>query len=182
MDLAERQEVVAKNRAVQRQVYGQTLDVLLRQLMMDLGINQVRLADVLGVSEQMLSQLINGYRAKSRDPGAGYRLQLLCELAEQVATGRVPAADTDIYVADIKRDPGTVLVPAQGRADAAGAAVKRAVREIQSSLRAVATAGDLLDAAELLDARHPELAAYLRVYGAARTPDAIAHYRSHLSD
>lgn len=44
--------------------------------------------------------------------------------------------------------------------------VKRVVREIQSLLRSVAAAGDIIEAADTLAPTHPELAEFLRVYGA----------------
>ena len=53
------------------------------------------------------------------------------------------------------------------------------VREIQSLLRSVAAAGDIIEAADTLASSHPELAEFLRVYGAGRTSDAVAHYQSH---
>lgn len=53
------------------------------------------------------------------------------------------------------------------------------VREIQSLLRSVSAAGDIIDAADSLAPSHPELAEFLRVYGAGRTADAVAHYESH---
>jgi hypothetical protein len=55
------------------------------------------------------------------------------------------------------------------------------VREIQSLLRSVAAAGDIIDAADALAPTHPELAEFLRVYGAGRTADAVAHYEGHQS-
>lgn len=57
--------------------------------------------------------------------------------------------------------------------------VKRVVREIQSLLRSVAAAGDIIDAADTLAPSHPELAEFLRVYGAGRTSDAVTHYQAH---
>jgi len=43
-------------------------------------------------------------------------------------------------------------------------------------LRAVASATEILQAAELLEAQHAELAEVLRVYGAGRSDEAVAHY------
>lgn len=53
------------------------------------------------------------------------------------------------------------------------------VREIQSLLRSVAAASDIIEAADALAPTQPELAEFLRVYGAGRTSDAVAHYQSH---
>ena len=55
------------------------------------------------------------------------------------------------------------------------------MREIQSLLRSVSDAGDIIDAANSLAPTHPELAEFLRVYGAGRTADAVAHYEAHQS-
>ncbi|SDL42778.1 hypothetical protein SAMN05421806_1394 [Streptomyces indicus] len=128
----------------------------------------------------MVSQLINAQRAKSRSPEVAHRLALLRDLAEQAAAGHIDRAGAVARMEEIKQDTSTLLVPAQGRTEPpADMAVKRAVREIQAQLRAVAGAGDLLDAAKKLDEAYPEIAEFLRVYGTARTPDAIAYYKRH---
>ncbi|HWM37861.1 MAG TPA: DNA-binding protein, partial [Streptomyces sp.] len=43
----------------------------------------------------------------------------------------------------------------------------------------VSDASDILDASSSLASTHPELAEFLRVYGAGRTADAVKHYESH---
>lgn len=51
------------------------------------------------------------------------------------------------------------------------------MRTLQAVLRATASAAELLSAAERLETTHPGIAELLRVYGAGRTNEAVAHYR-----
>ncbi|GAA3226741.1 hypothetical protein GCM10020256_37490 [Streptomyces thermocoprophilus] len=130
----------------------------------------------------MLSQLMSGQRAKIGNPAVVQRVQLLQELAAQVADGSVSAAEATERMEEIKRSQGGSVLTTTNTTNSSGApTVKRVVREIQSLLRSVAAAGDILQAADTLAPAHPELAEFLRVYGAGRTADAVAHYQSHQS-
>lgn len=151
------------------------------RLIDDLGLNQARLAAVLGLSAPMLSQLMSGQRAKIGNPAVVQRVQALQDLAYQVADGSVSAAEATDRMDEIKRTQGgSVLINSGQTTTGSGApTVKRVVREIQSLLRSVSAAGDIIDAADTLAASHPELAEFLRVYGAGRTSDAVAHYEAH---
>ncbi len=84
---------------------------------------------------------------------------------------------------EIKKSQGGSVLTGTGQTTTTGGAptVRRVVREIQSLLRSVAAAGDIIDAADSLAPTHPELAEFLRVYGAGRTADAVAHYEGHQS-
>ena len=64
-------------RELQRGWYGEPLGELFRRLIADLGLNQSRLAAVLGLSAPMLSQLMSGQRAKIGNPDVAQRLQAL---------------------------------------------------------------------------------------------------------
>ncbi|MFF2780448.1 helix-turn-helix domain-containing protein [Streptomyces sp. NPDC058052] len=181
MDAAQ-QEATARARELQRSWYGEPLGALFRRLIDDLGLNQARLAAVLGLSAPMLSQLMSGQRAKIGNPAVVQRVQALQELAVQVADGSVSAAEATDRMDEIKKSQGgSVLTATSGQATNGSGAptVRRVVREIQSLLRSVAAAGDIIDAADSLAPHHPELAEFLRVYGAGRTADAVAHYESH---
>ncbi|MER5736194.1 MULTISPECIES: DNA-binding protein [unclassified Streptomyces] len=181
MDAAQ-QEATARARELQRSWYGEPLGALFRRLIDDLGLNQARLAAVLGLSAPMLSQLMSGQRAKIGNPAVVQRVQALQELAVQVADGSVSAAEATDRMDEIKKSQGgSVLTGTNGQATSGSGAptVRRVVREIQSLLRSVAAAGDIIDAADSLAPAHPELAEFLRVYGAGRTADAVAHYESH---
>ncbi|MFG3347738.1 helix-turn-helix domain-containing protein [Streptomyces sp. NPDC048018] len=179
MDTAQ-QEATARARELQRSWYGEPLGALFRRLIDDLGLNQARLAAVLGLSAPMLSQLMSGQRAKIGNPAVVQRVQALQELAGQVADGSVSAAEATDRMDEIKKSQGGSVLTATSPTPSSGApTVRRVVREIQSLLRSVAAAGDIIDAADSLAPAHPELAEFLRVYGAGRTADAVAHYEAH---
>lgn len=179
MDAAQ-QDATARARELQRSWYGESLGALFRRLIDDLGLNQARLASVLGLSAPMLSQLMSGQRAKIGNPAVVQRVQALQELSSQVADGRVSAGEAAERMEEIKKTAGgSVLNTHQTAASSGAPPVRRVVREIQSLLRSVSGAGDIIQAADALAAAHPELAEFLRVYGAGRTAEAVAHYESH---
>ncbi|MCB5909390.1 helix-turn-helix domain-containing protein [Streptomyces pinistramenti] len=180
MDTAQ-QEATARARELQRSWYGEPLGALFRRLIDDLGLNQARLASVLGLSAPMLSQLMSGQRAKIGNPAVVQRVQALQELAGQVADGSVSAAEATDRMDEIKKTAGGSVLnnTAQAASSTGATTVRRVVREIQSLLRSVSDAGDIIDAANTLAPTHPELAEFLRVYGAGRTGDAVAHYEAH---
>ena len=105
MDAAQ-QEATARARELQRNWYGEPLGALFRRLIDDLGLNQARLAAVLGLSAPMLSQLMSGQRAKIGNPAVVQRVQLLQELAGQVADGSVSAAEATDRMDEIKKSQG----------------------------------------------------------------------------
>lgn len=182
MDAAQ-QEATARARELQRSWYGEPLGALFRRLIDDLGLNQARLAGVLGLSAPMLSQLMSGQRAKIGNPAVVQRVQLLQELSGLVADGTVSAGEATERMEEIRRSQGgSVLSNTAQTTNSSGVpTVRRVVREIQSLLRSVAAAGDIIEAADSLAPSHPELAEFLRVYGAGRTADAVAHYQAHQS-
>jgi predicted transcriptional regulator len=178
---AVQQEATARARELQRSWYGEPLGALFRRLIDDLGLNQARLAAVLGLSAPMLSQLMSGQRAKIGNPAVVQRVQALQDLASQVADGSVSAAEATDRMDEIKKTQGGSVLSNNGQTSTGSGAptVKRVVREIQSLLRSVSAAGDIIDAANALAPSHPELAEFLKVYGAGRTADAVAHYEAH---
>lgn len=185
MDAAQ-QEATEKAREQQTTWYGEPLGTLFRRLIADLGLNQARLAVVLGLSAPMLSQLMSGQRAKIGNPAVVQRVRALQELAGEVRAGRVSAAEATTAMEDIRRTAGgNVLNSPNSTATRSGSSgvpanpSKRVVREIQSLLRTVSDASEIQSAARLLSESHPELAEFLRIYGVARTREAIEHYESH---
>lgn len=182
---AVQQESTEKAREQQTTWYGEPLGTLFRRLIADLGLNQARLAGVLGLSAPMLSQLMSGQRAKIGNPAVVQRVRALQDLAAEVRAGRVSAAEATGAMDDIRRTAGgNVLSPTASTSRSGAAAVpanpsKRVVREIQALLRSVSDATEIQSAARLLGDSHPELAEFLRVYGVARTREAIEHYESH---
>ncbi|MEU3194097.1 DNA-binding protein [Streptomyces sp. NPDC006992] len=178
------QDPTAKARELQSQWYGEPLGTLFRRLIEDLGLNQARLATVLGLSAPMLSQLMSGQRAKIGNPAVVQRVQALQELAAEVARGDISAADATNRMDEIRRTAGGSVLNNATQTASSGASqtpVKRVVREIQALLRSVSDAADIIEASNALAPSHPELAEFLRVYGAGRTSDAVKHYESHQS-
>ncbi|WP_405778822.1 helix-turn-helix domain-containing protein [Streptomyces sp. NBC_00859] len=182
MDAAQ-QEATARARDLQRSWYGEPLGALFRRLIDDLGLNQARLAAVLGLSAPMLSQLMSGQRAKIGNPAVVQRVQALQELSGLVADGSVSAGEATDRMEEIKKSQGGSVLSNNGQTPSTTGAptVRRVVREIQSLLRSVSAAGDIIDAADTLAPTHPELAEFLRVYGAGRTAEAVSHYEAHQS-
>lgn len=178
-----RQDTSERARELQRSWYGEPLGVLFRRLIDDLGLNQARLAAVLGISAPMLSQLMSGQRAKIGNPAVVQRVQALQELAAEVANGGVSAAEAAERMESVRKTAGGAVLGGTTHTQSSTGAttVRRVVREIQSLLRSVSAAGDIIDAADTLAPTHPELAEFLRVYGAGRTADAVAHYEAHQS-
>lgn len=71
-----------RNLAHQTSLYGEPLGPLLHRLVESLGVTQARLAQVLGLSAPMLSQLISGRRVKIGNPAVVARLRRLVELVD----------------------------------------------------------------------------------------------------
>jgi predicted transcriptional regulator len=178
----------------QRGWYGEPLGELFRGLITGLGLNQARLAGILGLSAPMLSQLMSGQRAKIGNPAVVGRLHWLRELAAEVADGTVSDEEAAERMAEIRASAGSALWEASvtggtggstGRSiGGAGTVVRqpstrRVVREVQSLLRACGSAEELLRAADAVEAQLPELADLLRVYGTGRTDDAVRHFEAH---
>lgn len=78
------------NRQTQRELYGEPVADIVGRIMSSLGLTQVRLAEVLGLSAPMLSQLIGARRVKIGNPAVLGRLQSLTDLA---AVGPALTAD-----------------------------------------------------------------------------------------
>lgn len=185
--------VVQRNRALQTEWYGEPLGERFRRLLSRLTLSQAQLADVLGLSAPMVSQLMTGARAKISNPAVLARLAVLDELAADPGFLARPPQERSAELARLAAEPlsatgsgsgamaNTTTVTHAIRSDQ-GAVTSRAdpVAAVQALLRAVATAGELEDAARVLDAAHPGLAEVLRVYGTMRTSDARAHYERNV--
>lgn len=163
------EDEVARNRRAQTEVYGEPLHALLGRCSTALALTQGRIANLLGVSAPMLSQLANGHRAKLGNPAASQRLQQMRELLIDVEAGRVDAADA---VDRLERNRTADLFTMTTQQETTGT-----VREIQEIFRATASATEFLAAADQLSADHPQIADLLRAYGASRTAEAVEHFR-----
>lgn len=158
----------------QRRLYGQPLGDLVRQVTGRLGVTQARVADILGLSPAMMSQLVGGHRVKIGNPQAVARLQTLLALADESPSLSGEAVARRLEEIRASR-PGLTT----GQLTAAPAV--DAAETVRRVLRAVASGRELDAAARQIEEVSPELAEVLRVYGtgtpdeAARHLQAIAH-------
>lgn len=70
-------ETVRRNLDKQREYYGELFGERARRVVVGYNISQAQLADALGVSAPMLSQVMSGRRQKMGNPAAWARLLLL---------------------------------------------------------------------------------------------------------
>lgn len=162
-----------RNRSEQTRLYGAPLGELLAEATQVMGLTQSRIAALLGLSAPMVSQLCTGHRVKIGNPAAMARLQRLLGVCEEVREGQweISAA---VELLERERDAHVLTTRTSQITPRRGAS------EVQRLLRSVASPEELLHAAGVLDAEHPALAEILRVYGAGRSADALAHYERTL--
>src|SRR6478609_5534839 len=103
-------DAASRAQELQRNWYGEPLGDLFRRLIGDLGLNQARLAGVLGLSAPMLSQLMSGQRAKIGNPAVVQRLQALQDLAGHVADGSVTSSEATSRMEDIRQSSGSSVL------------------------------------------------------------------------
>jgi transcriptional regulator with XRE-family HTH domain len=147
---------VQRNLALQRQWYGEPLGDRVRRLVVAFRISQAQLAEVLGISAPMLSQVMSGRRAKIGNPSVLARLVML---ERKVLIPGVAAGESDAIkqaLEDVRQSR-----PSVGRDNLP---VKQANGEEAAwpVLREVARPSELEAAASLLEGRYPALAHLLR--------------------
>lgn len=162
-----------RNRAEQARLYGAPLGDLVAEAGHVLDLSQARIARLLGISAPMVSQLASGHRVKIGNPGAVVRLQHLVAGARDVAEGREDAGAVVARLEDEKAD--------QILTRSSQVSLRRGAADVQHLFRAVASAEEVLSAAAVLEPEHPALAELLRVYGAGRNDEALAHFERALS-
>jgi len=162
----------------QTELYGEPLGDLMRRIGGTLGLTQARLAETIGLSAPMLSQLMSAQRVKIGNPAVVSRLHALDELAARVGADGLEPAEIAAALDQIRGTTGafTKSVPT---ANIARPAARTVVREIQDLFRSVASADEVQRAADLIVAQSPRIAELLVVYGAGRTDDAVAHFERH---
>ncbi len=163
----------------QTELYGEPLGTLMRRIGTGLGLTQARLAEAIGLSAPMLSQLMSAQRVKIGNPAVVSRLHALDELTRKAAEQDLAEDQVAAELEEIKASTGafTKSVPT---ANIARPAARTVVREIQDLLRSIASADEIQRAAGQIVADSPGLAEFLLAYGAGRTDDAVAHYeRNH---
>jgi transcriptional regulator with XRE-family HTH domain len=172
---------VDRNRARQAEWYGEPLGDRLGRLRHTLGLSQAVLADILGLSAPMLSQLMSGQRAKIGNPAVFGRLVAVEAIASDPYRATWSSDELRARLESVRVQPATTssvlrtpLAHPEHRPDPGPRPDPVAV--VQALLRSVASAGEIEGAARLLDAAYPELAHLLRVYGNGRTAEARAHF------
>lgn len=149
-------EAVQRNISMQREWYGEPLGDRVRRLVRAFDVSQANLADVLGISAPMLSQVMSGRRAKIGNPAVLARLIML---ERTVLTPGVAAGDPKALrqaLDDVRESRPAVTREAlhvENGADEQSA---------YALLRAVAGSGELASAASKLEPQHPVLARLLR--------------------
>lgn len=152
-------KIVQRNIALQREWYGEPLGDRVRRLVVAFDVSQAYLAEVLGISAPMLSQVMSGRRAKIGNPVVLARMIMLerkC-LIPEVAAGRKEALLAALE--DVKDARPTV-----GRDNIPVAAVTDDSLAL-AALREVAEDEDLTEAAKRLDDDFPAIADLLRRAG-----------------
>lgn len=153
---------VVRNVALQRQWYGEPLGDRVRRLVVAFDVSQAGLAEVLGISPPMLSQLMSGRRAKIGNPAVLARMVMLERrvLTPDVASGDPAAVRRALE--EVRDSQPTVsrdsLPVDEGELDEGALA----------ALRRVAGPEELRAAAELLAGRFPAVAGLLRRAAAGR--------------
>lgn len=149
-------KTVRRNLALQRQWYGEPLGDRVRRLVVAFRISQAQLAEVLGISAPMLSQVMSGRRAKIGNPSVLARLVMLERkvLISGVATGEGEAISQALE--DVRNSQ-----PSLGR-DNLPVAAASGEEAVWPVLRELAQPSELEAAAGQLDNDHPELAGLFR--------------------
>jgi hypothetical protein len=179
------QRAVARNVALQREWYGEPLGDRVRRLVVAFDVSQAQLAEVLGLSAPMLSQLMSGRRAKIGNPAVLVRMVML---ERRVLTPEVASGDPSALRAaleQVRNSRPTVSRPTVSGSTVSGSTVggstgsgstgsepigseeilpieKHGDEVLVPALRAVAAPAELAAAAGLLQGRFPLLAGLLR--------------------
>lgn len=152
-------KIVQRNIALQREWYGEPLGDRVRRLVVAFNVSQAFLAEVLGISAPMLSQVMSGRRAKIGNPVVLAKMIMLerkC-LIPEVAAGRKEALAAALEdVRDSRPTVGRDSIPVGAVADD---------QHVLAALRDIAEDEDLTEAAKRLDQDFPALADLLRRAG-----------------
>lgn len=149
-------KIVQRNIALQREWYGEPLGDRVRRLVVAFDVSQAFLAEVLGISAPMLSQVMSGRRAKIGNPVVLARMIML---ERKVLTPGVVAGNAEALQAALEdvRDSR----PTVGRDNFPVGAVADD-HSVLAALREVAEDESLAQAANRLDPDFPAIADLLR--------------------
>ncbi|MBN6037883.1 helix-turn-helix domain-containing protein [Amycolatopsis sp. 195334CR] len=149
-------KIVQRNIALQREWYGEPLGDRVRRLVVAFDISQAFLAEVLGISAPMLSQVMSGRRAKIGNPVVLARMIMLERkiLTPDVAAGNPAAMRAALEdVRDSRPTVGRDSFPVGALSDD---------QQVLITLRDIAEDEDLAQAADRLDEDFPAIADLLR--------------------
>ncbi|HEV7906873.1 MAG TPA: helix-turn-helix transcriptional regulator [Pseudonocardiaceae bacterium] len=155
-------KIVQRNLALQREWYGEPLGDRVRRLVVAFNVSQAQLADVLGISAPMLSQVMSGRRAKIGNPSVLARLIMLERkvLTPDVATGAPEALQRALDdVRDSKPTVSRDSLPVNGMPDEGA---------LLPLLRKIIDRRELVQAADVLGEDFPALSELLRRAGRGR--------------
>ncbi|SNR44941.1 hypothetical protein SAMN06265360_10691 [Haloechinothrix alba] len=152
----EASNIIQKNIELQRQWYGEPLGDRVRRLVVAFDVSQSHLADVLGISAPMLSQVMSGRRAKIGNPAVLARLIML---ERKILTPEVASGVREAMIEAMEEV--RVSNPSVGRDDLP---VQRGLEEstLLAVLRDITDGEDLVEAAEMLGEEFPAVADILR--------------------
>jgi transcriptional regulator with XRE-family HTH domain len=197
-------EQTAQNLQQQVELYGEPLGEVVRRITGGLGLTQGGLAQVIGLSAPMLSQLVSAHRVKIGNPAVVSRLRAVSELTDLAVSGGIEPGHIAHELDEIRAATGAYTRPTTAHLTrpsqpAAGQptdpparflrpttypgelppspSARSVVREIQDLFRAVASAEEIQQAAAAVES--PAIAELLLAYGTGRTADALAHYEQH---
>jgi transcriptional regulator with XRE-family HTH domain len=154
------QLAVARNVALQREWYGESLGDRVRRLVVAFDVSQAQLAEVLGLSAPMLSQLMSGRRAKIGNPAVLARMVMLERrvLTPEVASGDPAAIRTALE--QVRDSRPTVSRPTSSWETLP--VEEHSDEVLVPALRALAPPDELAAAAHLLREEFPLLAGLLQ--------------------
>lgn len=141
-------DLVRRNLDKQREYYGELFGERVRRLVVGFDISQAQLADVLGVSAPMLSQVMSGRRQKMANPAVLARIVLL---------------ERTLLSADGHDQLRTGLDTVRGAtaADAVLSAATAGHERVVQGLRECCAAHELAECANLVGSVSPDLAQLL---------------------
>jgi len=101
----------AHNLQQQIELYGETLGEVVRRVAPALGLTQSALAQVIGLSAPMLSQLMSAQRVKIGNPAVVSRLRAVSELADLAVAGELNPDDIPLELDAIRASTGAYTHP-----------------------------------------------------------------------
>ncbi len=101
----------AHNLQQQIELYGETLGEVVRRVAPPLGLTQSALAQVIGLSAPMLSQLMSAQRVKIGNPAVVSRLRAVSELADLAVAGELNPDDIPLELDAIRASTGAYTHP-----------------------------------------------------------------------